>query len=82
MHVLAADTDGIDGSEDNAGAFADGGSVARLAAEGLDAAGLLSNNDAWSAFEAIGDLFVTGPTGTNVNDFRAVLVEDAALEAP
>ena len=76
VHVLAADTDGIDGSEDNAGAFADGGSVARLALKGLDASVLLANNDAWSAFEAIGDLFLTGPTGTNVNDFRAILVQD------
>ncbi len=76
IHVLAADTDGIDGSEDNAGAFADGSSVARLAATGLDAQRLLADNDAWSAFAAIGDLFVTGPTGTNVNDFRAILVCD------
>lgn len=76
IHVLAADTDGIDGSEDNAGAFADGGSVARLAEKGLDAAVLLADNDAWSAFAAIGDLFITGPTGTNVNDFRAILVWD------
>ncbi|GGA96182.1 hydroxypyruvate reductase [Brucella endophytica] len=72
--ALAADTDGIDGSEDNAGAFADGTTVARLLALGRDGAALLADNDAWSAFEAIGDLFVTGPTGTNVNDLRAVLV--------
>ena len=76
VHVLAADTDGIDGSEDNAGAFADGGSVQRMVAEGIDAAAMLADNDAWSAFDAIGDLFVTGPTGTNVNDFRAILVCD------
>jgi glycerate 2-kinase len=72
--ALAADTDGIDGSEDNAGAFCDGGSVARLRAAGGDAAALLADNDAWGAFDRLGDLFVTGPTGTNVNDFRAVLV--------
>lgn len=71
---LAADTDGIDGSEDNAGAFADGGSAARLRALGTDPAALLAGNDAWGAFERLGDLFVTGPTGTNVNDFRAILV--------
>lgn len=74
VHALAADTDGIDGSEDNAGAFADGSTVARLRAAGLDPAALLSNNDAWTAFQAIGDLFVPGPTGTNVNDFRAILL--------
>ncbi|MDF3904457.1 glycerate kinase [Paracoccus sp. AS002] len=72
--ALAADTDGIDGSEDNAGAFADGGSMARLRALGLDPAAMLAGNDAWSAFAALGDLFVPGPTGTNVNDFRAILI--------
>lgn len=71
---LAADTDGVDGSEDNAGAFADGSTVARLVAMGKDAGTCLNQNDAWSAFDAIDDLFVPGPTGTNVNDFRAVLV--------
>ncbi len=72
--ALVADTDGIDGSEDNAGAFADGSTRARLRAAGRDPAGLLAANDAWTAFDAVGDLFVTGPTGTNVNDFRAILV--------
>nr|WP_289624866.1 glycerate kinase [Sinorhizobium sp. 7-81] len=75
ISAIAADTDGIDGSEDNAGAFADGTSVARLAARSLDARELLDANDSWSAFHAIGDLFVPGPTGTNVNDFRAIFVE-------
>jgi hydroxypyruvate reductase len=72
--ALAADTDGIDGSEDNAGAFADGESIARLRAAGRDPAVLLRDNDAWTAFDALGDLFAPGPTGTNVNDFRAILV--------
>jgi hydroxypyruvate reductase len=72
--ALAADTDGIDGSEDNAGAFADGASWARLRELGRDPAAWLADNDAWGAFDALGDLFVTGPTGTNVNDFRAVLI--------
>ncbi|MBD9624691.1 glycerate kinase [Ensifer sp. ENS06] len=72
---LAADTDGIDGSEENAGAFADGSTVARLAARSLDARALLDANDSWSAFHEIADLFSPGPTGTNVNDFRAILVE-------
>lgn len=71
---LAADTDGIDGSEDNAGAFCDGTTVARIRARGGDARALLAGHDAWSAFDLIDDLFVPGPTGTNVNDFRAFLV--------
>ncbi len=74
IDVLAADTDGIDGSEDNAGAFADGGTAQRLRAAGRDPKSMLQNNDAWSAFDAIDDLFVPGPTGTNVNDLRAILV--------
>jgi glycerate 2-kinase len=72
--ALAADTDGIDGSEQNAGAFADGDSMVRLRAMGVDPAGMLAVNDAWGAFDALGDLFTTGPTGTNVNDFRAILI--------
>ena len=74
LAALAADTDGIDGSENNAGAFADGASMTRLRGLGLDPAALLAGNDAYSAFEALGDLFVPGPTGTNVNDFRAILI--------
>ncbi len=72
--ALAADTDGIDGSEDNAGAFADGATADRLRAMGNDPMALLSQNDAWGAFDALGDLFSPGPTGTNVNDFRAILI--------
>lgn len=72
--ALAADTDGIDGSEDNAGALADGTSAARMRRAGIDPLAALADNDAYSAFAAIDDLFVTGPTGTNVNDFRAILV--------
>jgi glycerate 2-kinase len=74
--ALAADTDGIDGSQDNAGAFADGTSAARMRAAGADPAAALFANDAWGAFQAAGDLFLTGPTGTNVNDFRAILIGD------
>lgn len=74
MTALAADTDGIDGSETNAGAFADGDSWKRLRDKGRDPRALLSAHDAWSAFNALGDLFVPGPTGTNVNDFRAILI--------
>ncbi|SEQ74055.1 glycerate kinase type-2 family protein [Thalassovita taeanensis] len=72
--ALAADTDGIDGSEDNAGAFADGGTAAAMRRAGVDPAQALADNDAFSAFEAVNGLFTPGPTGTNVNDFRAILV--------
>ncbi len=74
ISALAADTDGIDGSEGNAGAFADGSTRQRANAGGLDIAALLANNDAYSLFAALGDLVVTGPTRTNVNDFRAILI--------
>ncbi|HXV32086.1 MAG TPA: glycerate kinase [Sinorhizobium sp.] len=74
IDALAADTDGIDGSQDNAGAFADGTSVGRMRAAGADPRAHLARHDAWSAFAASGDLFVPGPTGTNVNDFRAILI--------
>ena len=74
--ALAADTDGIDGSEDNAGAFADGTTAATLRAAGIDPVQMLQGNDAYTAFAAINALFMTGPTGTNVNDFRAILITD------
>lgn len=73
--ALAADTDGIDGSEDNAGAFADGGTVAAMRGAGVDPAQSLAGNDAYTAFDAVGEIFAPGPTGTNVNDFRAILIE-------
>ena len=72
--ALSADTDGIDGSEDNAGAFADGQSCTRMRQAGQDPAAALARNDAYGAFQAAGDLLITGPTGTNVNDFRAILI--------
>ncbi|MDJ0686263.1 MAG: glycerate kinase [Alphaproteobacteria bacterium] len=73
--ALCADTDGIDGSEDNAGARIDATTLARAQALGLDGAAALRDNDAYGFFSALGDLVTTGPTGTNVNDFRAVLVQ-------
>jgi len=72
--ALAADNDGIDGSEDNAGGFVDGTTMARLDAAGLDHAAALARNDSYALFAALGDLLVTGPTRTNVNDFRAILI--------
>jgi hydroxypyruvate reductase len=74
VHALAGDTDGIDGVESSAGAYAAPDSLARLAARGVDAAARLDDNDAWTVFDRLGDLVVTGPTLTNVNDFRAILV--------
>lgn len=74
ISALACDTDGIDGSEDNAGAVADGTTAARMRQAGIDPRAALADNDAYTAFKAVGDLVVTGPTGTNVNDFRAILI--------
>ena len=72
--ALVADTDGIDGSEENAGAFVSGQSSKRLKLLGVSPEELLANHDSWTAFDALGDLFSPGPTGTNVNDFRAILI--------
>jgi hydroxypyruvate reductase len=72
--ALAADTDGIDGVEDNAGARVAPDTLARAAARGLKLAEHLARNDAYGFFEPLGDLVITGPTHTNVNDFRALWV--------
>ncbi len=74
VYALACDTDGIDGSEDNAGAFCGPDTLARAAALGLAPRALLADNDGYGFFSALGDLIVTGPTRTNVNDFRALLI--------
>jgi hydroxypyruvate reductase len=74
IFALACDTDGIDGTEDNAGAILYPDSVARAAGAGIDAVAALADNDGYGFFSAIGDLVMTGPTLTNVNDFRAILV--------
>ncbi|MBL8669645.1 MAG: glycerate kinase [Alphaproteobacteria bacterium] len=73
IHAIACDTDGIDGTEDNAGAILGPDSLARAAAQGLDPKAALADNDAYALFAGLGDLVVTGPTRTNVNDFRVVL---------
>jgi hydroxypyruvate reductase len=74
VHALACDTDGIDGSEDNAGAYLAPDSIARAERTGLSAKRLAANNDSYSFFSVLGDLIVTGPTRTNVNDYRVILV--------
>ncbi len=74
IHALAADTDGVDGAVDVAGAIAGPDTLARARALGIDPWTALANNDAHSFFKALGDQVITGPTLTNVNDFRAVLV--------
>jgi hydroxypyruvate reductase len=75
IHALACDTDGIDGSEDNCGALLRPDSLARAAAAGVSGADSLARNDAYGFFSALGDLLHSGPTRTNVNDFRAILIE-------
>jgi glycerate 2-kinase len=75
IHAIAGDTDGIDGSEDNAGALLLPDTAARAASDGIDLRARLVDNDAYGVFSALGDLVVTGPTRTNVNDFRAILIQ-------
>ncbi len=74
IHAIACDTDGIDGTEDNAGCYVSPDSLERARQRSLDANGLLSDNDSYRFFSEIGDLVITGPTRTNVNDFRAILI--------
>lgn len=74
IHALAADTDGIDGRSRAAGAFIDPSTLARARSHGLAADRALADNDSGGFFEKLGDLFVTGPTGTNVNDLRILLI--------
>jgi len=72
--ALSCGTDGIDGTEDNAGALVTPDTLARARAKGLDPKAALARNDAYTFFAALGDLVVTGPTRTNVNDYRVILV--------
>jgi glycerate-2-kinase len=75
IHALAADTDGVDGQEEIAGAVLHPDSLARAQALGLSARAMLDDNDGHGFFGALGDSVITGPTLTNVNDFRAILIE-------
>ncbi len=75
IHAIAGDTDGIDGSEDNAGAYFGPEAYARASEAGLDIEVFLGRNDGYGFFDAMGDLIITGPTRTNVNDFRGILIE-------
>ena len=75
VHAIAADTDGIDGAGPAAGALIGPDTWARARHRGIDAAAMLADNDAHAFFECLGDAVVTGPTHTNVNDFRAILVD-------
>ena len=74
VYALAADTDGIDGVEDNAGAYVAPDTLRRALVAGLKLDRFLDRNDAYGYFEALGDLVITGPTYTNVNDFRVLLI--------
>ncbi len=75
IEAIACDSDGIDGSEDNAGGYVNSTSLRRAAKKGVDPALLLRNNDTYRCFEALGDLVITGPTRTNINDIRVILVQ-------
>jgi hydroxypyruvate reductase len=77
-YAVAIDSDGIDGSEDNAGAVLRPDTLERARAAGLDAAAMLRDNDAYTLFQRLDDLIVTGPTRTNVNDLRAIYVAAGA----
>ncbi len=74
IHALAGDTDGIDGSEDNAGALIGPDTLSRAVAAGIDVRAALADNDAYTVFAGLGDLLLSGPTLTNVNDFHAILI--------
>lgn len=75
VYALSADTDGIDGTQDNAGGLLAPDTLERLAARGIDPAAALAADNAYDVFSALDDLVITGPTQTNVNDFRALLIQ-------
>ncbi|MDV6342579.1 MOFRL family protein [Nitrosomonas sp. Is24] len=74
IYALACDTDGLDGSENNAGALITPDSLHRAEKLGLNATAYLANNDAYTFFQQLNDLVITGPTFTNVNDYHAILI--------
>ena len=76
VYAIACDTDGIDGSENNAGAILYPDSLERAYNKGLNPKDYLERNDAYSFFNKLGDIIETGPTQTNVNDFRAILIDN------
>ena len=82
VHAIAGDTDGVDGAEEIAGAIVGPDTLARAWAQGLSPRARLDANDAHAFFQALGDSVITGPTLTNVNDFRAILIEGARYEPP
>lgn len=82
IYALAADTDGVDGMEEIAGALLYPESLGRAVQHGLHASAYLDNNDAHAFFGTLGDSVITGPTLTNVNDFRAILVTPEAASGP
>jgi hydroxypyruvate reductase len=82
VYAIAGDTDGVDGTEEIAGAYLAPDSLARAQAQGINPRDSLANNDGHSFFEALGDAVVTGPTLTNVNDFRGILITAATTPRP
>ena len=80
IHALAGDTDGVDGQEETAGAVFTPDSLARAWAMGLRPKDQLADNDGHGFFEALGDAVITGPTLTNVNDFRAIFIDAPSSE--
>ena len=80
IHALACDTDGIDGTEDNAGAVIDPTTLSRATLRGLDPARMLAENNSYMFFKQLDDLVITGPTRTNVNDLRIILVDGRPLD--
>jgi hydroxypyruvate reductase len=81
IHAIAGDTDGVDGMEENAGAYLAPDSLSRAWALGIKPREALDDNDGHGFFEALGDSVITGPTLTNVNDFRAILITEGAKGA-
>lgn len=81
VHAIACDTDGVDGAEEIAGACLAPDTLARAWAQGINPRASLDNNDGHGFFQALGDSVITGPTLTNVNDFRAISIDGSAVGA-